>query len=166
VHILLAQPEGGFGEPTFFGAGQTPDAVVLADLDADGALDLAVANRSSHDVTVRYGNDDGTFGPADIFRVGISPIDIVAVDVNDDEVLDLVTVNSGTSDVAILVGMGEGTRTFSDPRLLRVGSNPTAIAVGDVDGNGLLDMATSNSGSADVTLLLTVRSTPLSGPTP
>jgi len=48
------------------------------------------------------------------------------------------------------------TRILPDPRaaLMRTGDRPTAIAVADFDGDGLLDAVTANEGSNDVSVLL------------
>jgi hypothetical protein len=48
-------------------------AVVVADFNADGRLDLATANRQADDVSILLGNGDGSFGQQRRFAVGISP---------------------------------------------------------------------------------------------
>ena len=52
VAVLLGGPGGTFTGPTNFPAGDDPESVAVGDFNADGAPDLAVANRLSDDVSV------------------------------------------------------------------------------------------------------------------
>jgi hypothetical protein len=54
--------------------------------------------------------------------------------------------------VWILLGNGNG--TFQTPASFNVGTNPAAIAVGDFNFDGKLDLAVVNQGSGNVTILL------------
>ena len=40
------------------------------------------------------------------------------------------------------------------PSVVRVGAAPTALAIGDYDGDGIDDVAVANQGSNDATVLL------------
>jgi hypothetical protein len=57
--------------------------------------------------------------------------------------LDVVTGNSGGS-VSVLLGNADG--TFQNPVTLSVGDTPTAVAVGDLVGNGIQDIVTISPG--------------------
>src|SRR5437016_2966467 len=62
-----------FSLPTDFAAGASPFAVIAADFNGDGKLDLATANAADNSVSILLGNDDGTFrGPMN-FAVGTRP---------------------------------------------------------------------------------------------
>ena len=53
-----------------------------------------------------------------------------------------------------LVYRGLGSDRFSStPVAFNVGTNPTGLAIGDVNGDGLADLAVANSGSNDVSVL-------------
>ena len=58
----------------------------------------------------------------------------------------------GIGFVAILLGNGDG--TFTSKSSLNVGVNPASIAVGDFNGDGVLDLAITNSGDNTVSVLL------------
>ena len=74
----------------------------------------------------------------------------MAGDLFGDGHLDLATANyNGT--VSVLVGnAGDG---FA-PQGIRLGSYPDAIVTGDFTGNGRIDLAVVNGGSANVSVLL------------
>ena len=67
-----------------------PASIAIADLNADGRLDLGVANADAGSVTVLLGNGAGTFRPAidSPFPIA-SPTEIAAADLNADGKLDL-----------------------------------------------------------------------------
>jgi len=59
VSVLLGDGAGGFDRPTTHPVDRTPFGVALADLDADGRLDVATANWHSDDVGVLRNTGNG-----------------------------------------------------------------------------------------------------------
>ena len=108
-----------FSPATSFPAGTNPQAVVTADFNNDGKLDLATSNYDQMTgdgaVTVLLGNGDGSFQPAQTSATGPYPVSLAAGDFNADGKLDLATANqdvftlTGDNDVSILLGNGDGT---------------------------------------------------------
>src|SRR5204863_376902 len=56
------------------------------------------------------------------------------------------------SGVSVVLGNGEG--AFGNAVHFNTGANPQAIATGDFNGDGKMDLAVANAGSANVALLL------------
>lgn len=81
-----------------------PTAIMLADLDRDGALDIVTANFGSNDVTVLNGLGLGRFKPAQAFAAASQPIAVTAWEVTGDDKLDLVIENLASSAVSVLSG--------------------------------------------------------------
>src|SRR2546426_3271709 len=82
--VRLGNGDGTFGAKTDFGTGNSPFSVAIADLNADGRPDLAVANDYSNTVSVLLGNGDGTFGARADFGTGWHPYSVVIADLNAD----------------------------------------------------------------------------------
>jgi hypothetical protein len=158
VSVLLGNGDGMLRSPPTFAAGRGSASVAVADLDGDALPDLAVTNGQSNDVSILLGQGDGAFGPARHFPVGGSPGSVTVGDFNGDKVLDLaVTTRDGCcpdypGTVAILLGQGGG--AFGPARHFSAGRGPTALAVGDFDGDKIPDLAVANFHSNNVSILL------------
>jgi hypothetical protein len=125
-----------------YAVGTNPLAVVTADLNNDGRLDLATANAGDNSVSVRLGNADGTFQPALTSATGLHPEHMAVGDFNNDGNLDLATANNTPSpygydsnnDITMLMGAGDG--TFQGQHVDTDGWDVQSIAAGDFDGDG------------------------------
>ncbi len=157
VTILLGNGAGGFiqaaGSPILVGS--APSSVAAGDLDGDGALDLAVANYGTNDVTILKGNGSGGFSQAagSPISVGTGPQFVAVGNWDGDADLDLAVANFGSGNVTIYLGNGPGTFTQASGSPIAAGTQPVAVASGDLDGDGDLDLAVADYGSNDVTLL-------------
>lgn len=54
ISVIYGMPGGSFSAPEFFAVDLTPFAVVAADLDDDGRLDVATANWNSNDIGILF----------------------------------------------------------------------------------------------------------------
>ncbi|MCM8622351.1 MAG: Ig-like domain-containing protein, partial [Candidatus Accumulibacter sp.] len=124
--------------------GDGTHSAVLGDVDGDGDLDIVTANTSS--ASVLLGNGDGTF--ADRVDYDLPPGSANSVtlgDVDGDGDLDIVTSSSyfySSSSASVLLGKGDGSFAARVDYALPIGAN--SVALGDVDGDGDLDIVTSS----------------------
>jgi hypothetical protein len=144
-HFTLGAPFGNGSNFTL--------AVALADLDTDGDLDIVAGNQRQQSTT--YLNDSAGALPIEYaIDTGTSAALSVAVaDLNSDGQLDLVTGDYGGANTIYL---NDGSGTFADAggacgtgsaRCFGTGSDKTtSVAVGDIDGNGDLDLIVGNDG--------------------
>lgn len=141
------------GSPIMVGV--TPSAVVVADFNADGKADLAVANAKDGTVTILLGNGDGTFTPASgsPITVGAGPDALAVGDFNVDDIPDLAVSNGKAGTVTVLIGKGDGTFKATVASPITVGTNPDALAVGDFNGNGDPGIVVANAGSNNIMYL-------------
>jgi len=131
----------GFLSPVDYVTGAYPEAIVSADFNGDGKLDLAVANYGDSNVSVLLGNGDGTFQDAQNSATSWYPLSLAVGDFNEDGKLDLGTANA--YDVSVLLGNGDG--TFQAPTNLSVAAYPSSVAVGDFTGDGKLDLGVTSN---------------------
>lgn len=61
VNLLQGNGDGTFGAPVEYPAGINPVAVVLADFNNDGWLDVATANNAGHGASVLLNDGTGAF---------------------------------------------------------------------------------------------------------
>ena len=131
----------------------SPGTITIGDVNHDGILDLGVASRDedSEYVHVLRGDGRGSFEP-----VSGSPFTVSAsakaykpslqfVDVNEDKNLDIVAANGRRNTIEILFGDGRG--RFSPPSIVKLepGYNNYSFALGDIDGDGHLDLVAASS---------------------
>jgi hypothetical protein len=136
--------------------GQFPGSLVAADLNGNGAIDIAVANIATSNVTVFLNNGSGSFSEVagSPFPLGPDafPFDITAADFTCDGAIDLATANVGSDNVTVLVNDGSG--GFSPPFQFPTGAFPSSITAADFNADGRIDLATANQASNDVSVLL------------
>ena len=140
-----------FDPPINFDGGDGMRAVASCDLDRDGYLDLATANKSSGTASVLLNDGTGRFRGAVDYTAGIFPFDLACVDLNGDGTPDLAVANGATNDVSVLLNQGDG--TFGAAANFSVGTEPQGIAGRDLDGDSDIDLAVANLGSNTVTIL-------------
>ena len=158
VAILLANGPGTFRAPIVYSVdvGTFPNAIVAADFNDDGKLDLAVTNGLTGNVggsvTVLLGNGDGTLRKLAPVTTTNSPMSVAAGDLNRDGRADLFIGGNGSA--SVMLGKGDG--TFQAAVMYNdgpVGTAP-AVALGDFNGDKILDAATANMFDNKVGILL------------
>lgn len=134
---------GGFGPPESIAVGGGPKFLALADLDVDGALDLVVVNADAESVSVLLGDGAGAFSLHSTLPSGPDPTSLLLADVDGDGAHDLLVGQhsgaDGSGRIMLRPGLGDG--GFGPRALYSVGQEPNDLSTGDLDGDGILDVA-------------------------
>ncbi|MEV6580416.1 FG-GAP-like repeat-containing protein [Streptomyces sp. NPDC051582] len=177
--VLAASPaSAAVSDPTAFGTavnldndGRGSSAVAIGDLDEDGTPDLVTAIRAEG-LGVFLGSGGGSFGavtkyaaPRTVSSVFLGTA--VIRDVNGDGHEDVISQESRGSVALVWLGDGSGAlgagaavQLNPTPGCDTSGDNPcvarfpTDVAVGDFDGDGTPDLATSNANTNNVSVVI------------
>ena len=160
VIVLLGNNRGGFTPAVGSPMKVASHIVVAGDVNNDGNLDLALTHHDSFGVVVLLGRGDGRFAAAPgspfIAHQGAKAHNhgLTLSDLNSDGNLDITTSNQDDNSVSVLLGDGKGGFVPATGSPFAVGRAPYPHAVGDVNGDGHLDIVTPNVRSSNVTVLL------------
>src|SRR6185369_11969625 len=177
VSVLLNTTTAGAATPSFaakhdFATEDGPLSVTLGDLNGDGKLDLAVANFNSSTVSVLL-NTTGpggalpSFSGIQEFATGDGPASVSMGDLNGDGKLDLLVANFAFDTVSALLNTtasGSAILSFSANGEFATGTGPIYVTLGDLNGDGRLDLIVANFNSNNVSVLLNI--TAPGAPTP
>jgi hypothetical protein len=154
ISILLGNGDGTFQQPSLNArVGSNPESLNIGDFNGDGNLDVAAVNYASNTVSVLLGLGTGRFAQHVDYPVGNNPLDVTVGDFNGDGIPDLAVANNADSTISILLGNGDGTFQPQTGRVFPTGSTPNGITTADFNGDGILDLATTD-GSHQFSVLI------------
>ncbi|MBI4516787.1 MAG: VCBS repeat-containing protein [Deltaproteobacteria bacterium] len=165
VQLQDAAVARSFDGPQVAMSGSVLQAFGVGDFDRNGVPDIAMASATGLiDLATGTAVGDGSVTYAQR-RVDEAPFAVAALaagDLNRDGKLDLVV--AGENSAHLLPGSGDG--NFDSPSDYGLGTEPTGLALADVDGDGLPDVLSANLLAGTVTVLLSSNPPPTPSRTP
>jgi len=156
VSVLINNGDGTFAPEVFFATGALPRRCGIADVDSDGFPDIVSVNGTAQTVTVL--TNDGTGASFTATQYGTTfdglhgrvPLGITMADFNKDGSPDI-AVTSADDEIVLMYNTGTG-GFFSGEfaYYIPTGVGPVAIKAHDFNGDGWLDVVTTNSGSSNL----------------
>jgi len=150
VMIFLGNGDGTFIAGASYAVAVQPFYAAAASFRHNGILDLVVGDSLSDDVYVLLGNGDGTFQPAVTYPTTGRPDRVDTGHFTGSGNVDIVALTGiGCDCVEVLPGNGDG--TFGAAVVTPVTNNVEGLAMapGDFDGDGNLDLAVSGAVDTD-----------------
>lgn len=133
LSIHWGDGDGGLARMTSWPLAQEVAGITHGDLDGDGRADLATALPGSDAVAVLYNRGDRDF-QLRTHAAGEAPRGLLVVQLDPEGPAALITANVGDGSVSVLRRGVVGPATI-------VGGGPLALAAGDLDNDGALDVA-------------------------
>ena len=157
LSVNTSNAVGGFTDSLTFGtqpSGTT--AIVVGDVNGDGRPDLIVATSSGQKLLYLNDGNPDPYNTLSPIQIGGTSADhtlaLALADVAGDNHQDLIVGNQGSAN-ELYLNDGQGNFTLASPSGIgNLGSGATAIAVGDLNGDGHPDLVLANGGTPTVFL--------------
>ena len=163
LHVARNEPNAG-SDPFSFEDGVVmlvqgdPHTVTLGDVEGDGDLDMVTGNNNAG-ISILLNNGDGTFGepmntPSNFDGV-VSPVgwsfSMDSGDIDGVVGLDVISADISASQVQLFLNVQNG---LLEPINLKVASAPFHVKLADLNGDGALDIVSTQEASNNLSLLL------------
>ena len=162
---------GSLAAKVDFTTGTNPIAVSIVDVDGDGRPEIAAANFYSNTMSVlRNTSNSSTINSSSFaakvdFTTATHPYGIAAGDIDGDGKMDYCCAPTRVLHRYLFSGIQQhlgaiSSSSFAAKVDFATASNPYSIALGDIDGDGKLDVIAANNGANSISVF---RNTATSG---
>jgi len=151
-------------EITINGAGgEIPESLEAADLNDDGKPEIIVTNSQLNRISIlknTTSNGAVSFIPmSQVLVTGSTPFNLLCSDIDGDGKPEILSTNINGNSISVFRNISAGGNIiFDSPQLLSTSSSPNKIVTGDIDGDGKLDLLTSNQSSNNISVLRNISS--------
>jgi hypothetical protein len=153
--VLLGDGNGTLQDAIVTPLEYVPATVEAGDLNGDGNLD-AILGYDLSGIAVLLGNGNGTFQPTVNYdTTGLGNDELAISNLERDGKLDLVVSSSRGKSTGVDVFWGNGDGTLQPAQFFSAGPDTGLLVVGDLNGDGLPDIALANGEVGTITMLNT-----------
>jgi hypothetical protein len=160
VSVYLGSSTGSFGSPTVYGTGNSPVSLMAGDFFGSGRIDLMTFDAGDAGLSLLQNIGGGHFQAAPVTHSS-NATGIVVGDFNRDGKQDIAVVNTPNCKApckgTITVFPGTNSNYLNPGTTYAIGMHGVAIAAGDLNHDGILDLVVVNSfagDTADTSVLL------------
>lgn len=159
VIVMAGNGAGTFTTITTIAVGDRPRGLSAGDLEPDGDLDLAVANRNDGTASVAVNDGTGAFTVSTLV-IGGEPRATAMGDLDGDDDLDVVVTDGDGRSIELFANNGGGSFAPAGSLLVNPNVRPDGVTAVDIDGDGDCDVIAATS---DATLGINQAAVFLSG---
>ena len=151
VGLYVNHGDGSFAArvPFFFHA--SISGIATGDINRDGAADLIL---TTNQLAIALNAGGGTFAVPTNYAVGTYPLQVGVADLNGDGALDVVNTDNADNTVSLSLSTGDRNGTLRARQAWPTGNGPVGVALGDLNGDGWVDVVTASQTGNAATVLL------------
>jgi hypothetical protein len=145
ITLLYNDGQGNMSARAVLPVQSGPVALAAGNFDADGHIDLVVANRFSNSVTILINDRKGSFFIGGHHAVGVSPLDLAVFDMDADGDLDIAASSAGSRSISLLRNDGFGSfEAAAAPQSTNL--RPVTVAAAGMTADILNDLVAGGRG--------------------